>query len=179
MPTWVSELYKRLAAVEHQPQRVPNDNKLLIEELSTLKPQASSREQSPHLSQLININTGTSAFIHATLPFTQADTTTAFSQKTSYAQVVSSHIHIKKAPRRAVARTFIPVTSQPGIQYIYIHSRSKERISSVRSKLNKLGLQSSRILNIQYPDSQVIGILAHNDYLPTIMKLSRHITSMV
>lgn len=90
----------------------------------------------------------------------------------TYASIASSN----KTPRRrmtaaakqSIARTFLPVSTTQGFQYIYIFARGKEPISTMRSKLRKLGLHSGRILDIHYPDNQVMAMLIHNDYVPTV-----------
>lgn len=38
----------------------------------------------------------------------------------------------------------------------------------MRAKLRGIGIQSSRVLDICYPDDQVIGLLIHNDYVQEV-----------
>ncbi|KAI8971192.1 hypothetical protein BDB01DRAFT_854908 [Pilobolus umbonatus] len=158
MPTWVSELYQRLATAENQQERVLKDNTLLIEALSTWKfnPTALHRLSFllPPIKPLVlmtHLNNSTSAETSLSINVPESENIT----KPSYSQIASSPPRaLIKTSRKAVARTFIV--------------ENKERISSIRSKFHKLGLQSSRHLNIYYPDSQVIGILLHNDYRPIV-----------
>ncbi|KAI8975793.1 hypothetical protein BDF20DRAFT_808969, partial [Mycotypha africana] len=66
------------------------------------------------------------------------------------------------------ARSFQPISDNQGFQYLYLPCRLKEKISIVRDKLAKLHIATSRILDIQFPTKTIVGLLVHNDYVPTI-----------
>ncbi|KAI8977939.1 hypothetical protein BDB01DRAFT_700219, partial [Pilobolus umbonatus] len=76
-----------------------------------------------------------------------------------------------KTAKKVIARNFIPVSENQGFQYVYLHCRGKEPISSMRSKLRKLGLQSGRILDVHFPANQVVALLVHNDYVNDVEDL--------
>ena len=40
----------------------------------------------------------------------------------------------------------------------------------MRSKLRTIGLHTNRILDIYYPDNNIIGLLVHNDYVATVVE---------
>ncbi|KAI8968741.1 hypothetical protein BDB01DRAFT_868492, partial [Pilobolus umbonatus] len=67
--------------------------------------------------------------------------------------------------RQVIARHFQPPSDKQGFTYLYMPCRSRSRHNETRKALSKLGLPSSRILDISYPTSGRIGILVHNDYI--------------
>ncbi|KAI8971215.1 hypothetical protein BDB01DRAFT_854933 [Pilobolus umbonatus] len=97
-----------------------------------------------------------------------SENTPPTSSSPSYASIASSPPHKYTANKKALACSFLPVSTSQGFQYLYIHCRQKDPVSVMRAKLRSLGLQSSRILNIHYPDNNVVAILVHNDYSSTV-----------
>ena len=84
---------------------------------------------------------------------------------------------LKKAPvspetqqRRiaAAARAFQLPSETHGFQYIYVPSRARQPTGQIRSNLRRFGVDNSRVLDIQYPSRQTIGLLVHNDYVSTL-----------
>jgi hypothetical protein len=65
---------------------------------------------------------------------------------------------------KAVARTFAPLAADHGYQYVYLPCRFREAYSSLRAKLNKLKINSARVLDVHYPDNHVVALLVHNSY---------------
>ncbi|KAG1179496.1 hypothetical protein G6F36_010531 [Rhizopus arrhizus] len=57
-----------------------------------------------------------------------------------------------------------PLTSRQLYQYMYLPTRFRERISSLRKKLRQLKLDNGRILDVHYPDNNIVALLVHNDY---------------
>ena len=47
---------------------------------------------------------------------------------------------------------------------MYIPSKARVPVGQLRSRLRKLDINNSRILDIHYPDRNVVALLVHNDY---------------
>lgn len=75
---------------------------------------------------------------------------------------------ITSKQKTAAARAFMERTPGPqGFKYVFIpRSRKLTRIE-VRSRLRQVGVDTSRILDIIFPASGVIGILLHIQYVKT------------
>ncbi|KAG1350917.1 hypothetical protein G6F61_014704 [Rhizopus arrhizus] len=69
----------------------------------------------------------------------------------------------------AIHRRFQPVAESHDYQYLYLPSRYREPISSLRAKLAKLKINNARVLDVHYPDSQVVALLLHTDYIPDVV----------
>ncbi|KAI8394239.1 uncharacterized protein BYT42DRAFT_488273 [Radiomyces spectabilis] len=88
--------------------------------------------------------------------------------------------HAKKpkvSPRRmtTLARAFAPTSETHGFQYVYIPSKFRMKTKALRQTLRTLGFDNSRILDIHYPDRQVVALLIHNDYHDTLLaSFARH-----
>ncbi|PHZ15673.1 uncharacterized protein RHIMIDRAFT_248803 [Rhizopus microsporus ATCC 52813] len=72
---------------------------------------------------------------------------------------------------QVIARSFTPVSETAGYQYIYLPRRYREPISSIRTKLRSLRIDNARILDVFYPTRRVVGLLLHNDYVPTVLDI--------
>lgn len=70
-----------------------------------------------------------------------------------------------------IARSFTPVSETAGYQYIYLPRRYREPISNIRTKLRSLRIDNTRILDVFYPTRRVVGLLLHNDYIPTVTNI--------
>lgn len=115
---------------------------------------------------------GTSASRHA-----QPQSTAAKPQQhTPNSQPTYANI-AKNPPRRSMrrvptspaaiasaARTFAPISSNQGYQFIYLNTRGRDSESVMRYKLRTLHIHSGRVINIHYPDRHVVALLVHNDY---------------
>ncbi|KAG1435718.1 hypothetical protein G6F56_013863 [Rhizopus delemar] len=69
---------------------------------------------------------------------------------------------------QAVHRTFQPVAESHDYKYLYFPSRYREPISSLRAKLQKLKINNARVLDVHYPDRQVVALLLHSDYIADV-----------
>lgn len=69
----------------------------------------------------------------------------------------------------AIHRRFQPVTDTHDYKYLYFPSRYREPISSLRAKLHKLKINNARVLDVHYPDSQVVALLVHTDYESSVV----------
>ncbi|CAO3697493.1 unnamed protein product [Rhizopus stolonifer] len=77
---------------------------------------------------------------------------------------ISRHQRSTPAAREAAARNFLPISEIQGFSFIYLHLRGKEPMSTMRMRIRRLKLQSSRILDIHYPTNNIVALLVHNDY---------------
>ncbi|KAJ8652486.1 hypothetical protein O0I10_011884 [Lichtheimia ornata] len=73
--------------------------------------------------------------------------------------------------KQAAARAFQPLSSTHGFQYTYFYSQSRIRTNAVRARFRKLGIDNGRVLDIHYPDYQVLAVLTHNDYVAELKQL--------
>ncbi|KAG1144860.1 hypothetical protein G6F37_005919 [Rhizopus arrhizus] len=68
----------------------------------------------------------------------------------------------------ASARTKIerlrPPSTNQGSKYIYLPTKARVPIGQIRSRLRKLGINNNRIIDIHYPDRNIVALLIHNDY---------------
>ncbi|KAG0756944.1 hypothetical protein G6F24_010814 [Rhizopus arrhizus] len=66
--------------------------------------------------------------------------------------------------QEAAARFLQPPSDNQGFQYIYVLTKVRVPIGQVRSRLRKLDINNNRILDIHYPDRNILALLVHNDY---------------
>ncbi|KAG1081639.1 hypothetical protein G6F42_022878 [Rhizopus arrhizus] len=68
--------------------------------------------------------------------------------------------------RQATARAFNAPTpfSSPGYDYVYVHRSRRLNRSEIRQRFRKLGIDTSRILDISFPASGIIGLLVHKEF---------------
>ncbi|KAK4510891.1 uncharacterized protein ATC70_004673 [Mucor velutinosus] len=57
-----------------------------------------------------------------------------------------------------------------GYQFVYYATPVRRRLSELRRLVQGVGLNNSRVLDIQYPVQNVISFLVHNDYVLTLTK---------
>ncbi|KAG1038955.1 hypothetical protein G6F43_012606 [Rhizopus delemar] len=67
-------------------------------------------------------------------------------------------------PDQAAARILQPPSENQGFKYIYLPMKARVPIGQLRSRLRKLDINNNRILDIHYPDRNVVALLVHNDY---------------
>jgi hypothetical protein len=111
-----------------------------------------------------------------TLPLPSSGAAVVGKSTASYASVAATNVCSKKPkkktllppPRRAaatIARLFGPNTGiPPGYQFVYYSTSVRRPLKELRQSLQAIGLNNSRILDIQYPTSRVVSFLLHNDY---------------
>lgn len=75
-----------------------------------------------------------------------------------------------------IARLFGPQSDLPsGYQFVYFSTPVRRRLSAMRSLIQAVNLNNSRVLDIQYPVQNVISFLVHNDYvLPFTKTMHQH-----
>lgn len=170
-PSWVLDIHNRLDANEAKMlayDKIFAENLVLKESLLIAQSKIADLEQ-----ELIAVATSSSSFnsdAQAITPepaaksvsFSEPVTT---SSPSTYAGAASSPPRLKYfRSKQAAARSFLPLSSSQGFQYLYFFSRGREPYSVTRSKLSSLGISSNRVLDIDYPTNQIIGLLVHNDY---------------
>ncbi|KAG0755808.1 hypothetical protein G6F29_010652 [Rhizopus arrhizus] len=66
--------------------------------------------------------------------------------------------------QEAAARLLQPPSENQGFQYLYLPTKARVPVGQLRSRLRKLDINNNRILDIHYPDRNVVVLLVHNDY---------------
>lgn len=94
----------------------------------------------------------------------------------SYVHAVTKNLAAKKSKKTllpsvrrataAVGRLFGPKAgSHSEYQFVYYGTSVRRPLKELRRTLQAIGVNTSRILDIQYPDSRVISFLLHTDYI--------------
>jgi hypothetical protein len=66
--------------------------------------------------------------------------------------------------QEAAARFLQPLSENQGFQYLYLPTKARVPVGQLRPRLRKLDINNNRILDIHYPDRNVVALLVHNDY---------------
>ncbi|KAK4512930.1 uncharacterized protein ATC70_003641 [Mucor velutinosus] len=156
----------RLDALEKENQalkKILHDKDLVIEKL-----QATS--QDPVTSTPIKGASGST---------TSATATTDFGT-ISYSAIAKKAAHrpdpTKAAKRKLAAGRLFKTSAAKGpqgYQYVYIGRSGKILRSEIRRTLKAIGVDTSRILDINFPASEAIGILLHTQYVAEFLALLR------
>ncbi|KAG0816115.1 hypothetical protein G6F19_012928 [Rhizopus arrhizus] len=134
---------------------------------------------------------GTEASKHATAkPVTVESSTTVDSSTTATSSNPAAWITVAKRPakpkygvltserkRQATARAFNAPTpfSSPGYDYVYVHRSRRLNRSEIRQRFRKLGIDTSRILDISFPASGIIGLLVHKEFKLILVQTLEHV----
>ncbi|OAD80280.1 hypothetical protein PHYBLDRAFT_137828 [Phycomyces blakesleeanus NRRL 1555(-)] len=104
-------------------------------------------------------------------PGTEASTWATTAAAAHNPVVVPTALSVCKTPRppsvhrvAASARMFAILTGPKGYQYMYIPRSRRLTDREVRNSLKTLGVDTGRILDINFPAKDVVGILVHNQY---------------
>ncbi|OAD68803.1 hypothetical protein PHYBLDRAFT_150393 [Phycomyces blakesleeanus NRRL 1555(-)] len=104
-------------------------------------------------------------------PGTEASTWATTAAAAHNSVVVPTALSVCKTPRppsvrqvAASARMFAIPTGPKGYQYVYIPRSRRLTHREVRNSLKTLGVDTGRILDINFPAKDVVGILVHNQY---------------
>ncbi|KAK4521147.1 uncharacterized protein ATC70_013092 [Mucor velutinosus] len=156
----------RLDALEKENQalkKILHDKDLVIEKL-----QATSQDSV------------TSTPIKGASGSTTSATATTDSGTISYSAIAKKAAHRPdptKATKRKLAAGRLFKTSATkgpqGYQYVYIGRSGKTLRSEIRRTLKAIGVDTSRILDINFPASEAIGILLHTQYVAEFLALLR------
>ncbi|KAI8971205.1 hypothetical protein BDB01DRAFT_909638, partial [Pilobolus umbonatus] len=187
MPSFISDLYKKfnehdgiihelkfaLDKIQHLEEALASSRQQVADLQSQLNRVTSSTDHEMNTDTTTNVDSpirGSESSIHAPNSTHSNASPTAI---ISYASITAKSTPKRRttASKKAIARSFMPLSTTQGFQFLYLHSRGKEPISVMRTKLRKLGIQSGRILDIHYPDNHVVGLLVHNDYAPEVTEI--------
>ncbi|RCH89366.1 hypothetical protein CU098_005161, partial [Rhizopus stolonifer] len=194
---WIAKFEQRLRQYEQRLSQIENlteENSRLRAELSTanrkieeLEKKEPVSEHFPILEQPTKPFQGTEASRHATVKtvveppqephrtIPRSFASAAIKGKSAPPPLKTSKNkrtrRVTPRPYQAITRTFTATSATSGYKYLYLPCRFREPISSLRAKLKKLKIDNSRILDVHYPDNQVIALLAHNDYINEIVQV--------
>jgi hypothetical protein len=85
-------------------------------------------------------------------------------------ETIKQSLHRNKPKRQALkeesaARFFQPPTQNQGFGYVYAPIKTTIPTGKIRNQLRKLGINNSRILDVQYPHTNIVAFLVHLDYV--------------
>ncbi|KAK4511249.1 uncharacterized protein ATC70_012464 [Mucor velutinosus] len=111
---------------------------------------------------------------------TTSATATTDSGTISYSAIAKKAAHrpdpTKAAKRKLAAGRLFKTSAAKGpqgYQYVYIGRSGKILRSEIRRTLKAIGVDTSRILDINFPASEAIGILLHTQYVAEFLALLR------
>lgn len=73
-------------------------------------------------------------------------------------------------PIERVTRMFQAPTATSGYQFIYLPQKGRISMGETRRSLSSLGINNSRILDIQTPSRNIRGLLVHNDFISELLE---------
>jgi hypothetical protein len=160
-------LLARLDILEKENQalkKILHDKDLVIEKLQSSRDSATtdthpegSSESTPQATATITATTTTSFRDIAKRSAHRPDPVQATKRKLAAGRLFKSSA--AKGPQ--------------GYEYVYIGRSGKILRSEVRRTLRKIGVDTARVLDINFPASEVIGILLHNQYVDEVLSLLR------
>lgn len=74
----------------------------------------------------------------------------------------------------AAARFFQPPSENQGFKYLYVPTKARIPVGTLRTTFRKLGINNARLLDVHYPARNIVAILIHNDYEQEFKDLLRH-----
>ncbi|KAG1641895.1 hypothetical protein G6F44_005378 [Rhizopus delemar] len=86
---------------------------------------------------------------------------------------------LRRAQREAAAaRFFQPPSPNQGFKYLYIPTKVRIPVGTLRAMFRRIGVNNARLLDIHYPTRNTAAILIHNDFETEFTELSKkhHIT---
>jgi hypothetical protein len=86
----------------------------------------------------------------------------------SLAQIVSKNQEKREA---TAARFFQAPSTTQGFQYLYLPTKARIPLGKLRTTFKKLGVNNGRLLDLHYPDRNIVAVLVHNDYAPELTEL--------
>ncbi|KAG1512430.1 hypothetical protein G6F53_005185 [Rhizopus delemar] len=159
-------------------QSLLNMIQLLTKELASARTEIERlRVQTAHLQEQLNqqsnVSNPTNHLNPSEFPPLQ-NAATALLQSTPWhqpekLQQIKDQLTAQRQQRRlqrqeAAARLLQSPSTNQGFKYIYLPTKARVPIGQIRSRLRKLGINNSRIIDIHYPDRNIVALLIHNDY---------------
>lgn len=86
----------------------------------------------------------------------------------SLAQIVSKNREKREA---TAARFFQAPSTTQGFQYLYLPTKARIPLGKLRTTFKKLGVNNGRLLDLHYPDRNIVAVLVHNDYASELTEL--------
>ncbi|KAG1522038.1 hypothetical protein G6F47_007160 [Rhizopus delemar] len=74
----------------------------------------------------------------------------------------------------AAARFFQPPSPNQGFTYLYIPTKARIPVGTLRTTFRKLGVNNARLLDIHYSARNTAAILIHNDYKEEFTTILKH-----
>lgn len=71
----------------------------------------------------------------------------------------------------AAIRFFQPPSTNQGFQYLYVATKTRIPVGKLRTHLRNIGVNNARVLDIHYPDRNIVALLVHNDYADEFKQL--------
>lgn len=180
--TFMIEVRNRLCRLEAAHAEIAQLKSALTESQAachTLEVQLAAVTVTP-TSNLATPTTTTTATTTANTTAAATATTTTPGDQSSFASVASNAGKKRKkkpAPpplpsmtkaSATIGRLFGPQSDIPsGYQFVYFKTSVRRRLSELRRLIQAVGLNNSRVLDIQYPVPNVASFLVHNDYVLT------------
>lgn len=176
IPVWLKDIYSQL-----------NSHTAQLNEMQTLLEENRALKESLDKANLRIKELETSLLATTSVPVTNVSKFAPTPPIVVPTPDVPTYAHIAKAKpthrvkskkfslavpesRQAAARAFAPISDSQGFQSLYFPNRGRrEPISIMRNRIQALGLQNSRVLDIHYPARHVVAFLVHNDYTPTVL----------
>jgi hypothetical protein len=189
-PAWFKQYQRDTDARFKQFEAVMEENSVLRAKLAATEAAlalAKARIESMHATSAVNPDPpsafGTSASKHApsTTEFptpqeaaAKATNSDTAANDTPFAHAAKSAMKkpsakAKVQARKIAARMFTPLSTSHGYTYVYLPCRARQRTSIMRGTLKALGIDTSRVLDVNYPAFKVVAILVHNDYVETLL----------
>ncbi|KAG1051112.1 hypothetical protein G6F43_006669 [Rhizopus delemar] len=159
-------------------QSLLNMIQLLTKELASARTEIERlRVQTAHLQEQLNqqsnVSNPTNHLNPSEFPPLQ-NAATALLQSTPWhqpekLQQIKDQLTAQRQQRRlqrqeAAARLLQSPSTNQGFKYIYLPTKARVPIGQIRSRLRKLGINNSGIIDIHYPDRNIVALLIHNDY---------------
>ncbi|KAG1038848.1 hypothetical protein G6F43_012626 [Rhizopus delemar] len=86
----------------------------------------------------------------------------------SLAQIVSKN---QEKRETTAARFFQAPSTTQDFQYLYLPTKARIPHGKLRTTFKKLGANNGRLLDLHYPDRNVVAVLVHSDYAPELTEL--------
>ncbi|CEP20194.1 hypothetical protein [Parasitella parasitica] len=163
----LSALDSQLPDVESQPPFTSSQPPLSQFELElNLKEQLNDKQQ--RQLSTVTPNTLQEDFPALLVPNYQSAPWHQPQQTLSLTQIVSKNQQKREA---AAARLLQPPSNTQGFQYLYLPTKARIPLGKLRTTLKKLRVNNGRILDLHYPDRNIVAVLVHNDYVPELTEL--------
>ncbi|KAG1447746.1 hypothetical protein G6F55_010966 [Rhizopus delemar] len=160
------------------PQSLLNMIQLLTKELASARTEIERlRVQTAHLQEQLNqqsnVSNPTNHLNPSEFPPLQ-NAATALLQSTPWhqpekLQQIKDQLTAQRQQRRlqrqeAAARLLQPPSTNQGFKYICLPTKARVPIGQIRSRLRKVDINNNRIIDIHYPNRNIVALLIHNDY---------------